>query len=208
MKKICVVTGTRAEYGLLYWLIKEIDADDELELQLVVTGTHLSPDFEFTYKEIEKEFKIDKKIETLTKSDTAVGISKSMGLAQISFAETYDELKPDLIVVVGDSHEIFSAVSAAKVASIPIAHLLGGKILENPINEQIGHSITLMSHLHFTNNEEHRNRIIQLGAQPNTVHIVDLAEANSIKTIVGIIKNLNLKSVLKKSFYSLKESKS
>ena len=105
-RKICVVTGTRAEYGLLYWLMKEIEADKELELQVIVTGMHLSPEFGLTYKEIEKEFKIDKKIEMLLSSDTSIGISKSMGLAQISFAESYEELKPDIVVVLGDRYEI------------------------------------------------------------------------------------------------------
>ncbi|MBD3831673.1 MAG: UDP-N-acetylglucosamine 2-epimerase, partial [Arcobacter sp.] len=122
MKKICVVTGTRAEYGLLYWLMKEIEADKEFQLQLIVTGMHLSPEFGLTYKEIEKEFKIDKKIEMLLSSDTSIGISKSMGLAQISFAEVYEELKPDIVVVLGDRYEIFSATSAAMIAKIPIAH--------------------------------------------------------------------------------------
>ena len=121
--KICIVTGSRAEYGLLYWLLKEIEADKELQLQVIVTGMHLSPEFGLTYKEIEKEFKINKKIEMLLSSDTSVGISKSMGLAQISFAESYDELKPDIVIVLGDRYEIFSAISAAMIARIPIAHL-------------------------------------------------------------------------------------
>ena len=122
-RKICVVAGTRAEYGLLYWLMKKIESDKELQLQLIVTGMHLSPEFGLTYQEIEKDFKIDKKIEMLLSSDTSVGISKSMGLAQISFSESYENLQPNLIVVLGDRYEIFSAVSAAMIARIPIAHL-------------------------------------------------------------------------------------
>ena len=149
MRKICVITGTRAEYGLLYWLMKEIEDDQELELQLVVTGMHLSPEFGLTYKEIEKDFLIDKKIEMLLSSDTSVGISKSMGLAQISFAEAYSDLKPDLVVVLGDRFEIFSAVSAAMIAKIPVAHLHGGEATEGLIDEPIRHSITKMSNLHF-----------------------------------------------------------
>jgi len=169
MRKICVITGTRAEYGLLYWLMKEIEDDQELELQLVVTGMHLSPEFGLTYKEIEKDFLIDKKIEMLLSSDTSVGISKSMGLAQISFAEAYSDLKPDLVVVLGDRFEIFSAVSAAMIAKIPLAHLHGGEATEGLIDEPIRHSITKMSHLHFVAAKEYKNRVIQLGEQPNRV---------------------------------------
>ena len=168
-RKICVITGTRAEYGLLYWLMKEIEADEDLELQLIVTGMHLSPEFGLTYKEIEKEFKINKKIEMLISSDTAIAISKSMGLAQIGFAEAYEELKPDILVVLGDRYEIFSAVSVAMIANIPIAHLHGGEITEGAFDESIRHSITKMSHLHFTATEEYKNRVIQLGEEPNRV---------------------------------------
>lgn len=168
-RKICVVTGTRAEYGLLYWLMKEIQADPDLELQLIVTGMHLSPEFGLTYKEIEKEFRIDKKIEMLLSSDTAVGISKSMGLAQISFAEAYEELQPNLVVLLGDRYEIFAAASAAMIARIPIAHLHGGETSEGAFDEAIRHSITKMSHLHFVATEEYRSRVIQLGEQPERV---------------------------------------
>lgn len=168
-RKVCVVTGTRAEYGLLYWLMKEIQADDALELQIITTGMHLSPEFGLTYKEIEKDFKIDKKIEMLLSSDTSIGISKSMGLAQISFAESYDELQPDMVVVLGDRYEIFSAVSAAMIARIPIAHLHGGETTEGAFDEAIRHSITKMSHLHFTATEAYKNRVIQLGEQPDSV---------------------------------------
>ena len=168
-RKICVVTGTRAEYGLLYWLIKEIKKDEDLELQIIATGMHLSPEFGLTYKEIEKEFKIDKKIEMILSSDTAVGISKSMGLAQISFAEAYEEIKPDIVVVLGDRYEIFSAVSAAMIARIPVAHLHGGEATEGLIDEPIRHSITKMSHIHFTATEEYKNRVIQLGEHPRRV---------------------------------------
>jgi len=169
MRKICVVTGTRAEYGLLYWLMKEIQSDTQLELQIIVTGMHLSPEFGLTYKEIEKEFKIDKKIEMLLSSDTSVGISKSMGLAQISFAEAYEELNPDIVVVLGDRFEIFSAASAAMIARIPIAHIHGGETTEGAFDEAIRHSITKMSHLHFVATEDYRRRVIQLGEAPEQV---------------------------------------
>lgn len=169
MRKICVVTGTRAEYGLLYWLMKEIQANAQLELQVIVTGMHLSPEFGLTYKEIEKEFKIDKKIEMLLSSDTSVGISKSMGLAQISFAEAYAELNPDIVVVLGDRFEMFSAASAAMIARIPIAHIHGGETTEGAFDEAIRHSITKMSHLHFVATEDYRRRVIQLGEAPERV---------------------------------------
>jgi GDP/UDP-N,N'-diacetylbacillosamine 2-epimerase (hydrolysing) len=169
MRKICVVTGTRAEYGLLYWLMREIHSEASLELQVIVTGMHLSPEFGLTYTDIEKEFSINKKIEMLLSSDTSIGISKSMGLAQISFAEAYEELNPDIIVLLGDRYEIFSAASAAMIARIPIAHIHGGETTEGAFDEAIRHSITKMSHLHFTGTEEYRQRVIQLGENPENV---------------------------------------
>lgn len=172
-RKIAVITGTRAEYGLLFWVIKEIIADPELELQLMVTGMHLSPEFGMTVNSIEEdEIPITKKIETLLSSDTSIGISKSMGLGMISFAEAYAELKPDLCLVLGDRFEIFSAVSAAMISRIPVAHCHGGEATEGLIDEPIRHSITKMSHLHFTSTEEYRNRVIQLGEQPERVYNV------------------------------------
>ena len=182
-RKICVVTGTRAEYGLLYWLMKEIEADKDLELQLIATGMHLSPEFGLTYQEIEKKFKINKKIEMLLSSDTPVGISKSMGLAQISFAEAYEELKPDIVVVLGDRYEIFSATSAAMIAKIPIAHIHGGETTEGAFDESIRHSITKMSHLHFTATSEYKNRVIQLGEHPNRVFNVGGMGIENIKRL-------------------------
>ncbi len=194
-RKICVVTGTRAEYGLLYWLMKEIEEDKDLELQLVVTGMHLSPEFGLTYKEIEKDFKIDKKIEMLLSSDTSVGISKSMGLAQISFAEAYEELQPSMLVVLGDRYEIFSAVSAAMIARIPIAHLHGGETTEGAFDESIRHSITKMSHIHFTGTDEYKNRVIQLGEQPRRVFNVGGMGIENIKRLKLLSKEEFEKSI-------------
>jgi GDP/UDP-N,N'-diacetylbacillosamine 2-epimerase (hydrolysing) len=194
-KKICVVTGTRAEYGLLYWLIKEIVEDSDLELQLIVTGMHLSPEFGVTYKIIEKEFKIDKKVEMLLSSNSAIGISKSMGLAQISFAEAYDELTPDLLLVLGDRYEIFSAVSAAMIANIPIAHLHGGETTEGAFDEAIRHSITKMSHLHFTATDEYKKRVIQLGENPNRVFNVGGLGIDNIKKLKLLPKDEFEKSI-------------
>ncbi len=194
-RKICVVTGTRAEYGLLYWLMKEIEEDNNLELQLIVTGMHLSPEFGLTYKEIEKDFKIDKKIEMLLSSDTSIGISKSMGLAQISFAEAYQELEPDIVVVLGDRYETFSAVSAAMIARIPIAHLHGGEATEGLIDESIRHSITKMSHIHFTASQGYKNRVIQLGEQPDKVFNVGGLGIDNIKRLKLLSKKEFEKSI-------------
>ena len=169
-RKICVVTGTRAEYGLLFLLMKAIDSDKELELQIIVTGMHLSSEFGNTYQQIESDgFVIDIKVDIELSSDSEVGISKSMGLGMIGFANAFNELKPNLCLVLGDRFEIFSAVSAAMIAKIPVAHLHGGEATEGLIDEPIRHSITKMSHLHFVAAKEYKNRVIQLGEQPDRV---------------------------------------
>ncbi len=183
MKKVCIVTGTRAEYGLLYWLMKEIQSDDELQLQIVATGMHLSPEFGLTCREIEQEFAVDKKVEMLLSSDTEVGIAKSMGLAMISFADAYVDLKPDILIVLGDRYEIFSAVSAAMIAKIPIVHLHGGETTEGAFDEAIRHCITKMSHWHFVATEEYRKRVIQLGEDPNRVFNVGGMGIENIKRL-------------------------
>lgn len=188
--KVCVVTGTRAEYGLLYWLMKEIDLDSELELQIIVTGMHLSPEFGLTYKVIEQEFSINKKIEMLLSSDTPIGVSKSIGLAQISFSEAYDELKPDLAILLGDRYEVFAAATAAMVGRIPIAHLHGGETTEGAFDEAIRHSITKMSHLHFTATDEYRRRVIQLGEAPERVFNVGGLGIENIKRLNLISKEV------------------
>jgi len=169
-RKICIVSGSRAEYGLLYWLMKEIQEDADLELQIIATGMHLSPEFGLTYRFIEHDgFKIDQKIEMLLSSDTPVGICKSMGLALISFSEAYLSLNPDIIVLLGDRFEILCAASAASVSNIPIAHLHGGETTVGAIDEAFRHSITKMSHLHFTSTEKYKQRVIQLGEHPDRV---------------------------------------
>ena len=146
-RKICIVTGTRAEYGLLYWLMKEIQDDPELELQIAVTGMHLSPEFGLTYKKIEEDgFRINAKIEMLLSSDTPVGIAKSIGLGVIGFADAFDRLKPDIPVLLGDRFEIFAAAQAAMTQKIPIAHIHGGETTEGTIDEAMRHAITKMSH--------------------------------------------------------------
>lgn len=180
IRKICVVTGTRAEYGLLTPLMKLIRDDNELELQVIVTGMHLSPEFGLTYKVIEEEFFINKKIEMLLSSNTSLAISKSMGLAQISFAEAYDELSPDIIVVLGDRYELIPIVSSAMIMNIPIAHISGGEITEGAQDDAIRHSVTKMSHLHFTATEVYKKRVIQLGEQPDRVFAVGEAGLDNI----------------------------
>lgn len=170
MRKVCVITGSRAEYGLLYWSLKRLQSEADIELQLIVTGMHLSPEFGLTYKQIEKDgFVIDKKVEMLLSSDTPISIAKSMGIGLISFADAYRDLQPDIILVLGDRFEIFSAVSAAMVLGIPIAHCHGGEATEGLIDEAIRHSITKMSHIHFVATEEYRKRVIQLGEDPYRV---------------------------------------
>ena len=184
MRKICVITGTRAEYGLLRWVMQGLKEDPELKLQIVATGMHMSPEFGLTYRTIECDgFHIDRKVEMLTSSDTPVGIAKSMGLGMISFADALNELQPDLIVVLGDRFEIFSAVSAALVARIPVAHIHGGEVTEGSIDESIRHSITKMSHFHFVAAEEYRQRVIQLGEQPERVFLVGGPGIDSIKRL-------------------------
>ena len=183
-RKICVITGTRAEYGLLRWVMQGIKDDPDLTLQIIATGLHLSPEFGLTYQAIEQDgFQIDRKVEMLTSSDTSVGIAKSMGLGVIGFADVLNQLQPDIIVVLGDRFEIFAAVSAALVARIPVAHLHGGETTEGAFDEALRHSITKMSHLHFVAAEVYRQRVIQLGEQPERVFLVGGLGIDNIKRL-------------------------
>ena len=184
MRRLCVVTGSRAEYGLLYWLIKEIHEAEDLELQLVVTGMHLSPELGLTWQQIEADgFKIDRKVDMLLSSDSSVGISKSVGVGMIGFADVWQELQPDLLVVLGDRFEIFAAATAAMIARIPIAHIHGGEATEGLIDESIRHSISKMAQLHFTATETYRQRVIQLGEQPERVFNVGAAGLDNIEKL-------------------------
>lgn len=202
MKKICIVTGTRAEYGLLKPVIKIISDAKDLELNLAVTGMHLSPEFGLTYKEIEQDgYLITAKIEMLLSSDTPVGITKSMGLAIIGFADYFENNKPDLVIILGDRYEMLMVASAAMIARIPIAHIHGGELTEGLIDEAIRHSITKMSHLHFTTTEEYRRRVIQLGEQPQSVYNVGSLGVESIKKI-SLLKKDELESAIGFRFFT------
>lgn len=170
MKKIAIITATRAEYGLLRPLIELVQSDQELELQLLVTGAHLSSNHGNTWKQIEADgFPITRKIEILLSSDTPAALSKVMGLAQISFGEAFEELKPDMAIILGDRYEMLAIASTALMFNIPIAHLHGGELTFGAIDDSIRHAITKMSSLHFTSTEKYRRRIIQMGEDPKTV---------------------------------------
>jgi GDP/UDP-N,N'-diacetylbacillosamine 2-epimerase (hydrolysing) len=182
VKKICVVTGTRAEYGLLKGVIDGMQKSKKLDLQLVVTGMHLSPEFGLTAKSIEEDgYKISKKLEILLSSDTSVGVSKSIGLGVIGFAETFQELSPDLVLVLGDRFELLAAATAALIAKIPIGHIHGGELTEGAFDDAIRHSLTKMSYYHFAANKEYVNRIVQLGENPKRVFLVGGLGAENIK---------------------------
>lgn len=183
-KTICVVTATRAEYGLLKPLIFKLKEDKDINLKVVVTGMHLSPEFGLTYKEIINDnIEIDEKIEILMSSDTNVGVCKSMAMAMMSFSEYFNRIKPDMLVILGDRYEIFSIASVATVLNIPIAHLHGGEITEGLYDDAFRHSITKMSYIHFTSNEAYRKRVIQLGEEPERVFNVGAIGLDSIKNI-------------------------
>ena len=195
MRKICVVTSTRAEYGLLYWLLKEIEADSELKLQLIVTGMHLSPEFGLTHKEIEKEFKIDKKIEILSSSHTSLDICAEMARVYEKFAPALAELKPDILVLLGDRYEIFGVAGVASIMQIPIAHIHGGETTQGAFDEAFRHSITKMSHIHFAATNEYANRIIQLGEEPSRVFNVGGPGIENIKKLNLLNKDEFEKSI-------------
>ena len=182
MRRICVFTGTRAEYGLLKPLLEEIREDSDLELRIVASCMHLSPEFGLTHTIIENDgFIVDEKIENLLSSDTPTGICKSMGLGLISYAEALERIKPDLNVILGDRFEAFAFAAAAMVCRIPIAHLHGGEATYGLIDEPIRHSITKMSHLHFTSTKEYRRRVIQLGETPDKVFFVGALGIENIR---------------------------
>lgn len=202
MKKICVVSGSRADYGLLRPVMMGIRASHKLDLQLIVTGMHLSPEFGSTVDLIEEDgFRVDRKIETLLSSDTAAGVTKSMGLGLIGFADILSELKPDLLLVLGDRFEIFVAATAAMAARVPIAHLHGGELTEGAFDDAMRHSITKLAHLHFVAADEYRKRVIQLGEQPDRVFLTGALGVDNILSL-RLLKRSELERVLGIKFSS------
>ncbi|QOX63404.1 UDP-N-acetylglucosamine 2-epimerase (hydrolyzing) [Anoxybacterium hadale] len=183
-RKLCIVTGTRAEYGLFVPLLKKLRAEASFQLQLVAAGMHLSPEFGLTYRRIEGDgFRIDRKVEMLLSSDTPIGTSKSMGLGIIGFAEAFQELEPDLVILLGDRFEILSAAQAAMIARVPIAHIAGGDLTEGAFDDAIRHSITKMAQLHFVTNEFSWKRVRQLGENPEYIFHVGSPGIDRIKSM-------------------------
>lgn len=169
-RRICVVTGSRSEYGLLQWIMKDIDSHSELKLQIIATGMHLSPEFGLTYRQIEADgYIIDAKVEMLLSGDTATSVSKSLGLGVIGFADAYENLAPDVVMVLGDRYEILAAAQAAALARIPIAHIHGGETSEGAVDEVIRHAVTKLATWHFVATEAYRKRVVQLGEHPERV---------------------------------------
>jgi len=182
VKKICVITGSRADYGLLYHLLLKLESSEKYDLDIVVTGSHLSHEFGSTYKSILNDgFKISKKVECCLSSDTSVGISKSIGLAVISFSEVYIDINPDLIFVLGDRYEIFAAVISAYISKLRVAHISGGEVTEGAFDDSLRHSITKMSLYHFVAHKAYKKRVIQLGENPEKVFVVGGMSVENIR---------------------------
>lgn len=183
-RRICVVTGTRAEYGLLKWLMHELRASASVDLQVLATGAHLSPEFGLTYREIEADgFVIDAKVEMLLSADTSSAVGRSMGLGLIGYTDALERLRPDIIVILGDRYEMLAVAAAALIARIPVAHLHGGETTEGAFDEAIRHSISKMSHLHFTGAADYQKRVIQLGENPERVFMFGGLGIDAIKRI-------------------------
>lgn len=195
-RKICIVTGSRSEYGLLRCLIKELDQDDKVDCRLIVTGSHLAPEFGLTWHEIVKDgFEIAKKVEMLLSSDTRCGTCKSMGLAMIGIAEALEALRPNIVVVLGDRFEIFAAAAATMVCGYTLAHIDGGELTEGALDDSFRHCITKMAHLHFTATERYRQRVIQLGEMPERVYNVGGIHVDAIKNI-SLLDKKQLEAIL------------
>jgi UDP-hydrolysing UDP-N-acetyl-D-glucosamine 2-epimerase len=183
-RKICIFTGARSEYGLLYWLMKEISKDPAMILQIVATGMHLSPEFGLTFKKIEEDgFCINEKIDMLLSGDSPSSIAKSAGLGIICFADALTRLTPDIVVLLGDRFEIFAAATASCIMKIPIAHIHGGEITLGAIDEVFRHSITKMATYHFPSTFEHGRRIRQLGENPKNIFCCGAPGIDNIKRL-------------------------
>jgi UDP-N-acetylglucosamine 2-epimerase (non-hydrolysing) len=188
-RRIAVFTGTRAEYGILFELIAKIQRSTTMQLQLIVSGTHLSPEFGATWRQIEHDgFPIDANVEMQVASDTSVGVTKSMGLGLIGFADVLDRLKPDILVVLGDRYEALAITQSAMIARIPIAHIHGGESTQGLVDEAIRHSITKMAHLHFVAAENYRRRVLQLGEDPQRVWVVGASGLDNIAKLKPLSK--------------------
>lgn len=184
MRKVCFVTGTRAEYGLLSRLMNLVKEDNDLQLQVIATNMHLMPEYGETYKEIEKDgFSIDKKVYMHKPSDDAHGIISSMAEEMQGMNDALAELNPDILVLLGDRYEILVAAQVALIHRIPIAHIHGGEVTEGAFDDAIRHSVTKMSSLHFTSCEEYRHRVIQMGEQPSRVFNVGSLGVENIKAV-------------------------
>ncbi len=171
--RVCVVTGSRADYGLLYWVLHDLRATAGIELQIVVTGMHLTPEFGSTVSEIEQDgFAVTRRVDMLLASDTPNGTAKSLGLGVIGMSDALDQLRPDLLLVLGDRFEILAAVQAALIHNVPVAHIAGGDTTEGAFDESIRHAITKMAHVHLVTNEQSAERVRQLGEDPRRVHVV------------------------------------
>ena len=189
MRNICVVTGTRADYGLLSGIMYAIKSSDEFKLQIIASCMHLSKDFGLTYKEIERDgYIINEKIDMLFPGNSTLSVSKSIGIGVIAFADAYVRLKPDLIIILGDRFEALSAAQSAMIANIPIAHIHGGEVTEGAIDESIRHAITKMSNLHFVSTLEFKKRVIQLGEQPDRIIVSGAPGLDNIKKMQKISK--------------------
>lgn len=198
--KICIVSGSRAEYGLLFWLMKNIDNDPKFQLQIIVTGMHLSPEYGLTYKEILQDgFTIDRKIEMLLSSDTSSSISKSTGLGIIGFTDAFKELNPDMIIVLGDRYEIFASCISSLFLKIPIAHIHGGETTTGASDEAIRHSITKIAWWHFVATDEYKKRVMQLGEHPDRIFTVGGLGVDAIKKL-NLLTKAELSKTLRLSF--------
>ena len=199
MKKVCVVSGTRAEFGLLKNVIAGIEASNSLQLEFVVTGSHLSPEFGMTGDEIgESGLPVSRRVEMLLSSDSSIGMAKSFGLGSLGFADVFDDIQPDLLLVLGDRYEVFAAAATALLCGIPIAHIHGGEVTEGAIDDAIRHSITKMSSIHFVASESCNQRVLQLGENPDNIFVTGGLGVDAISNLDLMTKNeiedyLNLK---------------
>lgn len=198
MRTIGVVTVARSDYGLYLPLLREIQADPDLQLHIIVSGMHLSPEFGLTVETVGADgFEIGERVEMLLSSDTPEGIAKSMGLGTIGFAQAYARFRPDILVVLGDRFEMHAAALAALPFNIPVAHIHGGEITQGAIDDALRHSMTKLSHLHFVSTEEYARRVLQLGEEPwritvsgapslDNLHSVDLLEMDELEAQYGL----------------------